>query len=101
MNREQVKERLEGTLDELRTLRDEIRLDLHLVGMDLRDEWEKLEKRLPDERSVNKAKDATKELVGTLATELRAFRDRLRSRSRANDVPTKGRHHENCSRNDP
>jgi hypothetical protein len=79
MNREQVKERLEQTLDELRTLRDEIRLDLHLGGMDLRDEWEKLEKRLPDERSVNKAKDATKELVETLATELRAFRDRLRS----------------------
>jgi hypothetical protein len=81
MNREQMKERLQGTLDELRTLRDEIRLDLHLGGMDLRDEWEKLEKRLPDERSVDKAKDATKELVESMAKELRAFKERLRSRA--------------------
>jgi len=79
MKREQVKERLQGTFDELRTLRDEIRLDLHLGGMDLRDEWEKLEKRLPDERSVDKAKDATKEFVEAMAKELRAFKERLRS----------------------
>jgi chromosome segregation ATPase len=80
MNREQVKERLHGTLDELRTLRDEIRLDLHLGGMDLRDEWEKLEKRLPDERSVDKVKAATREALDALVNELRAFKERLRSR---------------------
>ena len=79
MKREQVKERLQGALDELRTLRDEIRLDLHLGGMDLRDEWEKLEKRLPDDRSVDRAKDATKEFVESMTKELRAFKERLRS----------------------
>jgi len=80
MKSEQVKERLQEALDELKTLRDEIRLDLHLGGMDLRDEWEKLEKRLPDELSVDRAKDATKEFVEAMAKELRAFKERLRSR---------------------
>lgn len=81
MNREQVKEQLQGTLGELRTLRDEIRLDLHLGGMDLRDEWAKLEKRLPDEGAIDRVKDATREALDALAKELRAFKERLRSRA--------------------
>jgi hypothetical protein len=81
MNREQVKGQLQGTLGELKTLRDEIRLDLHLGGMDLRDEWARLEKRLPDERSLTKVKDATREALDALAKELRAFKERLRSRA--------------------
>jgi len=82
MNREQVKDRLQGTLAELKTLRDEIRLDLHLSRMDLRDEWAKLEKRLPDERSLNRVKDATSEAAAALAKELRSFKERLHSPER-------------------
>jgi hypothetical protein len=81
MNREQVKEQLQGTLGELKTLRDEIRLDLHLGGMDLRDEWAKLEKRLPDEHTIDRVKDATREALEGLAKELRACKERLRSRA--------------------
>ena len=81
MNREQLKEQLQGTLGELRTLRDEIRLDLHLGGMDLRDEWAKLEKRLPDEGTIDRVKDATREALEALARDLRAFKERLRSRA--------------------
>lgn len=81
MNREQVREQLQGTLGELKTLRDEIRLDLHLGSMDLRDEWAKLEKRLPDGSTIDKVKDATREALDALAKELRAFKERLRSRA--------------------
>jgi len=39
---------LDHHLSLLRTLRDEIRLDLHLAGMDARDEWAKLEPRVSE-----------------------------------------------------
>jgi predicted nuclease with TOPRIM domain len=36
----------------LRGLRDEIRVQLHLAGMDLKKEWEKLEPRLSEAESM-------------------------------------------------
>jgi hypothetical protein len=40
---EETQAPLDKTYDELKQLRDEIRLKLQLGGMELRDEWEKLE----------------------------------------------------------
>jgi hypothetical protein len=40
---EETNEPLDKTYDELKQLRDEIRLKLQLGGMEVRDEWEKLE----------------------------------------------------------
>jgi hypothetical protein len=34
--------------EKLQTLRDEVRVKLHLAGMDARDEWDRLELLLPD-----------------------------------------------------
>jgi hypothetical protein len=79
MKSEQVKDRAQDTLDELKTLRDEIRVNLHLAGMDLRDEWKQLERRLPDGQAFDKVKDATRDALGALTQELRRFRDRLRA----------------------
>jgi CBS domain-containing protein len=67
-------------------LRDEIRLDLHLASMELRDEWKELERRVPDGRAVNRLKDFTKEAVDALAEELRQFRTRLSARRQTGDV---------------
>lgn len=36
-------EKLQGIYDELQTMRDEIKLKVHLGGMELRDQWEELE----------------------------------------------------------
>lgn len=83
MNRTEAKERLHDSFEELKTLRDEIRLDLHLAGMDARDEWKEIEKRLPDARTVDAIKTATKDALETLTKELRMFRDRIRSGSNA------------------
>jgi CBS domain-containing protein len=69
----------QGRVEELKTLRDEIRLDLHLAGMDLRDEWKEIEKRLPDPaRAFEQIKEATSETLEKLTGELRRFRARLR-----------------------
>ena len=47
-----IRERLDSRLEELKTLRDEIRVELHLASRDLRDEWEGLEKQIPDSRAL-------------------------------------------------
>jgi hypothetical protein len=77
MKSETLKESLQEAFAELETLRDEIRLNLHLAGMDLRDEWKSLEKRLPDRQAAERLKDATREAVDSLTREVRAFKQRL------------------------
>jgi hypothetical protein len=75
------REPVQNGLENLKTLRDEIRLDLHLASMDLRDEWQALERRLPNaSAAASEMKEATAEWLDELATEVRKFRDRVRER---------------------
>ena len=72
-------ERLHTRLEELKTLKDQIRVDLHLAKMDLRDEWKNIERRLPDPAAVaSDLKSVTAEVLDGFAEELRRFRARLR-----------------------
>lgn len=74
-----AKNKIHDLLDEVKTLRDTIRVDLKLATMELRDEWKSLEKKVPDaSAAVDQIKDATSETMERLAGELRVFRDRLR-----------------------
>jgi hypothetical protein len=82
MKSEALRESLQEAVAELETLRDEIRLNLHLAGMDLRDEWKHLEKRLPDRQAAERVKDATREAVESLTREVRAFKQRFDDRTR-------------------
>jgi CBS domain-containing protein len=66
-------------ISELRTLRDEIRLDLHLASMDLRDEWTTLAGKLPNLEAVDRLRDLTKDAIDGLTAELRRFRSLLRA----------------------
>jgi hypothetical protein len=43
---DELKKDMRRMLDDLATLRDEIRVDLHLAGMDLKDRWSALETEL-------------------------------------------------------
>jgi hypothetical protein len=65
-------------VDELTSLRDEIRVQLHLAGMDAKDEWARLETRLHalEEQLDGGATKAT----AKLASELRGSMKRLRAR---------------------
>jgi len=83
MKNDVVTDGLREAVSELRTLRDEIRLNLHLAGMDLRDEWKEIEKRLPDGEAAERMKDATKGAVQALTQEVRAFRQRLHDKKTA------------------
>ncbi|MCC6215177.1 MAG: hypothetical protein IT376_09930 [Polyangiaceae bacterium] len=77
-----LREELTPVIDEMAQLRDEIRVRLHLGGMDARDEWYRLEERvdaveLTVERAADDAAEATRGLVHELRRSLRSFRDRL------------------------
>jgi hypothetical protein len=41
-----IEERLDHTVEDLRGLRDEIKLQAHLAAMDAREGWKELEKKL-------------------------------------------------------
>jgi hypothetical protein len=76
---EQRKEEVMNRLGDLTTLRDRIRVDLHLAGMDLRDEWKKLERKLPAvDQALKPLESATREALDSLLEELRRFGERLR-----------------------
>lgn len=60
---------------DVRALRDEVRLKLHLAGMELKQEWETLEPQL--DKVVNSAAVASSELVGDMKKRLHEFKARL------------------------
>lgn len=73
------KQEFQGRVNELKALRDQIRLDLHLAGMDLRDEWKTIERKLPDPGpAYDHVKEVTGDALDVLADELRRFSTRLR-----------------------
>lgn len=62
----ELKEEIQKTLSTMRTLRDEVRVKLHLAGLDAKEEWRKLEPMLVDvERAATDFTQATR----TAATE--------------------------------
>lgn len=75
------------TLEELRKLRDEIRVKVHLAGMEARERWEELEPKLEElegqlERSGARATEATSIFFEELAAAFRRFRDRIDERTK-------------------
>jgi len=76
---EQSKEELIKRMNDVATLRDQIRVDLHLASMDLRDEWARLEKTLPElGLALKPLEDATRDALDILIDDLRRFGERLR-----------------------
>jgi CBS domain-containing protein len=74
-----LKSRVQERFNVLRALRDEIRLDLHLASMGLRDEWKELERKLPDaSQAAGQLKGATSKTLDRLASELKQFQARIR-----------------------
>lgn len=70
-----IKQRLEH----LRTLRDEIRLNLHLAGMEARTRWEDLEPMARDAELLSAAAHQLElEQLDAVLERLRAFREDLR-----------------------
>lgn len=87
MSNQTFKDRIADRIKELKTLRDEIGLDLHLAGMDLRSEWKDIEKKLPEPgAAADELKDFTGDVLEKLSSQLRQFRARIRQKTREGQV---------------
>ena len=74
-----LKNEMKKGVDLLKTLRDEIKVKLHLAGMDAKDQWAKLEPELSKvELAAEHATHASKKLVDEALTKLKSLRDSLR-----------------------
>ena len=74
-----LKAELNKSLALLGTLRDEVRVTLHLASLDAKDRWAKLEPELTKvERAAHDASDASRTAVLEAVKGLKAFRDSLR-----------------------
>ncbi|MBA3548661.1 MAG: hypothetical protein H0T76_19420 [Nannocystis sp.] len=78
-----LKNTFESGLQELRTLRDEIKVRLHLVGQEAREQWEKhlephigrIEQQIKE--SSEDTREALKEALERARTAFREFRARM------------------------
>jgi hypothetical protein len=86
---EKLKKDLQDAVAGLRRMRDEMRVDLHLAGMDARDEWKKLEERFTHvEQAANAAAgdvtERTKQTVDDLSKAFGKFRESVKAAIRPN-----------------
>jgi chromosome segregation ATPase len=63
-----IRDRLDEEAAELRTMRDELRVQMHLGKLDAKDQWEQLEKRWQHaEGKLTQLKDASRETAEDIA----------------------------------
>jgi hypothetical protein len=79
---EELKTELKKNLDQLQKLRDEIRVRLHLAGMDAKNTWSKLEPRIAlVEQQLQKAthelSDASRTALDDVIKALKKLRDSM------------------------
>ena len=74
----ELKSEIEKGIATMQTLRDEVRVRLHLAGMEAKDEWNKLEPHLAEvERTAEQLTDATGRAITDAVTRLRRLREKL------------------------
>lgn len=61
---------------DVRALKDEVKLKMHLAGMDVKDEWAKLEPQI--ERAMSSASIVTNEVAEDLKRRIEEFKQRLK-----------------------
>ena len=75
----ELKNELKKGLTQLQTLRDEVRVRLHLASMDIKDQWNKLEPHLLDvEKKATDASEASRTLIHDAVKKLETFRASLK-----------------------
>lgn len=73
-----LKVEIEKGLSQLQTLRDEIRVKLHLGGMEVKSEWDKLEPYVLDvEKKASDLSEASKSALDEAVEKLKKLRSSL------------------------
>jgi hypothetical protein len=70
-----LKDEMKKGLSQLQTLRDEVRVKLHLASMDIKDQWNKFEPHLSDvEKKAEELTDASRTMITDAVKRLEKFR---------------------------
>ena len=81
MEKSDLQQHLQDGLAELRTMRDEIRVRMHLAGMEVKERWKTLEPQVEDiEREMREAAGAATEQLRTSLDDLRESFAKLRAK---------------------
>lgn len=81
MRRNSMSDDIEKVVGSLKTLRDEIRVQIHLAKAELKDEWEELEPKFQEmEGKLNDAAEETRQAVNVIADELSTAYQRIKER---------------------
>lgn len=80
----QVKKDLQATVDDLKRLADEIRVKLHLAGMDAKDAWEKIQPRIEEfgkrvDETAGDVDDELRKLGAEIKARLSSIIDKIKS----------------------
>lgn len=79
MDNKQLRDWMQQNLGKLKTLRDEIRVDLHLAGMDAKDKWKEMEPKFRDaEKLAEEVSEASRKAMDDMVEHFRNFRESLR-----------------------
>jgi DNA-directed RNA polymerase alpha subunit len=79
MNERQLRDWMMENLGRLKTMRDEIRVDIHLASMEAKDQWKKLEPLVRDaEKLAEDVSDVSRRSMEELTEKLRHFRESVR-----------------------
>jgi hypothetical protein len=73
---------MKARLEEMKMLRDEIRLDLHLAGMELKDRWRELEPKVLE--AERRAEEVGAKVLDELVERLNNMRAKMRERKEVN-----------------
>lgn len=80
--REQIKKQFDEAIQTAKTLRDEIRVELHLASLDAQDRWRKIEPGLADaEKFGSDVSEAAKTAAQQVVKSFREFRTALKRHS--------------------
>ena len=78
MNIEQITERFEKTLKELKTERDDLKVQLHLLNMDAKEEWNELENKYENFKAkASIVAEATEDSTGEIVEALKLVGEEL------------------------
>lgn len=75
---EELKKEIQKTLGLMRSLRDEVRVQVHLAGLEVKDEWQRLEPQLHDvERAASDFSEATRTALSETVSRLSKLKSAL------------------------
>jgi transposase len=72
---DELKKEAKKTIDLLKTMRDEIKVKLHLAGQEAKDRWQKIEPEI--EKAGNEVAKTSKATIDELVTRVKEFKKDL------------------------